>query len=154
MMHAFFWWATAAGAAPVNGNGLLAVGLPELVSAEVGLGLQDGWEVNLRAGAPVLNVLVGPGVQKRVWGDAVGHSAWVGGYARINPVVRPLGFTSGGDTLRAALEPAASYRYVGEHGLLVRVQASALLYWEDRLAAGPGLTVGVGWQGVFADTPH
>jgi len=123
----------------------VGVGLPELLHVEGGWRPRDDLEVGLRAGTVVFNVLVGPTVQWQALGAPRGHGLWVGGAARINPFADPVGIESGGETLRAMLEPAVSWRWVGEAGLLLDARAAALLYLDDGPAIGPDLTVGVGW---------
>lgn len=125
------------------------VGFPELIHAEGGLWVSPRLDLGFRASSTLLAPLIGVGVDGVLLGDDADgtprHGMLLSGRAQINPLP-PIRLVSGGDRLGSALTLELGYQFLGEHGLLFRAGAGALLAVEEGLSGGPVASMSVGWS--------
>ncbi len=139
------------------------VGFPELVRAEAGLFYNRRISMELLLGLPSpdlatefpnvpgfseLTVLVGPAVTGWLVGYCDGmrppvHSLLVSTALRFN-VLDPLRLEADGDKLGLTGEIMLGYGLITEDLLVMRAQASLMLYGDDGFTVGPNIVVTVG----------
>src|SRR5690349_11620978 len=103
------------------------IGLPELVHLEVGYFVLDQLSVEVRAGTPVFNPMVGVGATYALGAPREGrpprHAALFAAQAMINPTLGGLTLVSGGERIAATVGLYAGYGFIADIGFYLRVLA-------------------------------
>lgn len=129
----------------------LGIGLPEVLHLRVGGFVHPRASIELYAGNVVFNWLVGLGATGYFLGEArengpPRHSLLAGAHLALNPLLTPIRFTGGGETIGSAAFVTVGYALHTDNGFTFRAYSGAILYADAGLAGGPLLSVGVGYK--------
>jgi hypothetical protein len=123
------------------------IGMGELLHVEAGAFVGPRTTVDLSAGWLIFNVMTGVGVT-RYFGRGPGtprHALLASGRVRFNPLLDPVRFHGGGETIATTAEGYVGYGFTGRHGFAARFMLGALvLPMGDHLEGGPNFLMSLG----------